>query len=107
MRPKTMGAVLLMLALTVTPASAAHTLTAAWAPPFGYAVVSRGLAPEGACVVRVEPLTVLGCGAETTYIIRPEDGAQGGDVFELRDGAMVLATATLGGRVALPQVAAP
>lgn len=101
--------IVLVGALLVTPVHAAHDLTAAWAPPYGYAVVWRGDAPEGACVVRVQPApeVVLGCDARTTFIIRPEDGAQGGDVFELRDGATVLATVMLGGRVALPEVQAP
>ena len=101
------GLLILAGLLFVSPVHAAHSLTAAWAPPHGYAVIARGLAPEGVCVVRVEPETVLGCGPQTTYIIRPEDGFSGGDVFELRDGSTVLATATLGGRVALPDVVAP
>lgn len=105
---KAITALILALAF-LTPAQAAHDLTAAWAPPHGYAVVWRGLAPEGACVVQALPLpeVTLGCGAQTTFFLFPEDGATGGMVFELRDGAAVLATATLGGRLALPDVVAP
>lgn len=100
---------ILLWALLATPATAAHDLTAAWAPPFGYAVIWHGPAPEGACVVRTSPApeTVIGCGPETTYILTVEDGAMGGQMFELRDGAVVLAAATLGGRVSLPDVVAP
>ena len=84
-------------------------ITAAWAPPYGYAVGWHGLAPNGACVVRTHPApeTVLGCDGQTTYFLYVEDGAMGGMVFELRDGSTVLATATLGGRVALPDVVGP
>jgi hypothetical protein len=101
--------ILLALLLSATPARAGHDLTAAWAPPYGYAVVWRGLAPDGACVVRTHPApeTVLGCDGQATYFLYVEDGAMGGMVFELRDGSAVLATATLGGRLALPDVVAP
>lgn len=105
---RTLLFILALLSLTSGSASASHDLTAAWAPPYGYAVVWRGLAPDGACVVQTQPVeAVLGCDGRTTYVIRVEDGAAPGMVFELRDGSTVLATATLGGRVALPDVRGP
>lgn len=105
---RTALAILALLVLTSGSASAGHDLTAAWAPPYGYAVIWRGLAPDGACVVQTQPVeAVLGCDGRTTYVIRVEEGAMGGMVFELRDGATVLATATLGGRVALPEIRGP
>lgn len=86
--------------------------TAAWGVPYRYAVVWHKAGSSTACVVRVHPLpeTVIGCGAQTTYILHESTGdAQAGMVFELREGADVVGTVTLGElhQVALPMVGTP
>ena len=86
--------------------------TAAWAHPYRYAVVWHKAGSVTACVVRTVPLpeTIIGCGPQTTYILREATGdAQAGMVFELREGIDVVGTVTLGElhQVSLPLVGAP